>query len=341
MRSDPIRHVLGEYGEPFASAELKRHASTGLSGAELWRGDIGGGRYVLRRWPDGQMSAPRLAWIHGVLRRAFDAGIDFLPVPLTTPSGSSFIEFDGTHFQLEPWLAGQAHLTDPPRLEMVAAAVEALARFHEGASCVAAGPRGGGETHHGRSPALVARSKLLDEMLAGGIERIRTASGFVAPREPWAGIAMTVRLWLAELPGRAAALRLELAAPSAVERNLSPVLRDLTRDHVLFTGATVSGLVDFGAMADDLVAVDLARLAGSYGGDASIKDYIWNAYRVSKHARALTDSDRGLIDLLDRSGVLVAAYRWLRWIFVEERRFTDPEAVVRRIGSLIARDRLF
>ena len=62
MRSDLIRRVLSNYDEPFASAEFKHHPSSGLSGADLWRCDIAGRLYVLRRWPDGQMTAARLEW---------------------------------------------------------------------------------------------------------------------------------------------------------------------------------------------------------------------------------------------------------------------------------------
>jgi Ser/Thr protein kinase RdoA (MazF antagonist) len=334
MPSDLIRRILLNYGEPFSSAPFVEHPSSGLSGARFWRSDIGSGRYVLRRWPDGQMTAPRLAWIHHVVDRAFSDGCRFLPVPLPTSGGSTFLEADDTYWQLEPWMPGDADLVDPPRFEKVAAAVDALARFHT----VASDENVAGLPTKGRSPALAQRAELLDEIMKYGIEMILNAPAFLAPREPWTGIAMAARPWVDELLRRAHVMNVEIAEPLEVERPLQPVLRDVTRDHVLFTAERVTGLVDFGAMSRDCVAVDLARLAGSYGGDASIIDHICRSYQASTHASRLTNTDRQLVELLDRSGVLVAAYRWLRWVFVEERSFTDPQAVIRRIGKLISRE---
>jgi len=331
MPSDLIRRVLEHYDEPFASARFVHFPSSGLSGAKLWRSDIGGDQYVLRRWPNGQMDKWRLMSINHTLCRVAEQGITFVPVPVPRLGADRFVEFDGTFWQLEPWMPGKADLADPPRLEKVAAAVEALAQFHAAASS-------GIATKCCYSPALGDRAQLLDELLSCGIELIQNAPTFLAPRKPWAGIAMTARSWLAALPRRATDIRAKLVAPLTTLRTLQPVIRDATRDHVLFTGDKVTGLVDFGALAHDHFTVDLARLAGSYGGDAAIIDYICQSYPSSKHVPRLTDSDRGLVKLLDRSGVLVAAYRWLRWIFVEERTFSDPPAVARRIGNLIARD---
>jgi len=333
MHSEQIRRVLQEYGEPFASAQFVYHPSSGFSGARLWRCDIGGGQYVLRRWPDGQMSVARLEMVHQFVQQAASE-LAFIPVLVVSRAGGTYVEYDGTFWQLETWLPGEADLTDPPRLQRVAAAVEALARFHEAMVRRHVTPCSG-------SPALADRAELLDEMLGWGIERIRNAPTFVAPLEPWTGIAMAARPWLAGLLPRAAAMRAALAEPLSAVRTLQPVIRDITRDHVLFIGDTVAGIVDFGAMACDHVTVDLARLAGSYGGAASMVDHIWRSYQASKYAPRLTDDDRRLMELLDRSGVLVATYRWLRWIFVEERSFADPKAVAGRIGRLIARTEAF
>jgi Ser/Thr protein kinase RdoA (MazF antagonist) len=337
MRSDLIRRVLGDYGEPFASADFAPWPSTGLSGARFWRSDIGAGRYVLRRWPDGQLNGAKIAWIHRRLAAAYDQGCQFVAVPLMTSGGETFVAADHTFWQLEPWMPGSADLLEPPRFEKVAATTEALAQFHR-ATCPAVDATPAEVSTSGRSPSLLQRAELLEEMLAGGIDLIRNAPAFVAPVEPWAGIAMTALPWLSSLWARAAAMNIRLLEALTVPLPLQPVVRDATREHFLFTGDVVTGLVDFGAMAEDHVTVDLARLAGSYGGDPSIVEQIWRTYAASKHALRLTDFDRRLIDLLDQSGVLIAPYRWLRWIFVEERRFADPQAVARRIGKLITRN---
>src|SRR5690242_18359089 len=112
MPSDRIRRVLQCYDEPFASAPFVRYPSSGLSGAELWRMDIGGDRYVLRRWPDGQMKADRLEWIHEILRRTTDREFGLVPVPVVSRNGVTFVQQDGTYWQLEPWLPGEPDLTE-------------------------------------------------------------------------------------------------------------------------------------------------------------------------------------------------------------------------------------
>ena len=55
---------------------------------------------------------------------------------------------------------------------------------------------------------------------------------------------------------------------------------DLWHDHILFTGNAVTGLIDFGSVKEDHVAVDLARLLGSMiGDDAAIWEVGLSAYQ--------------------------------------------------------------
>ena len=49
--------------------------------------------------------------------------------------------------------------------------------------------------------------------------------------------------------------------------DLQPCIRDVWHDHILFLGDSVSGIVDYGAMAVDTVAGDIARLLGSLVGN--------------------------------------------------------------------------
>ena len=44
---------------------------------------------------------------------------------------------------------------------------------------------------------------------------------------------------------------------------MQPCLCDPWHDHVLFTGDQVSGVIDYGSVKEDHIAVDLARLLGS------------------------------------------------------------------------------
>ena len=110
-----------------------------------------------------------------------------------------------------------------------------------------------------------------------------------------------------------------------VPKPLQPCVCDPWHDHVLFTGDSVTGLIDFGSAKVDHVAVDLARLLGSLVGD---DPHQWrmgiSAYR---RVRPFSDDERRLADVLDRTGTLLAATHWLRWSN-EGRRYDDPEAVL-------------
>jgi homoserine kinase type II len=116
---------------------------------------------------------------------------------------------------------------------------------------------------------------------------------------------------------------------------LQPCLCDVWHDHVLFTGDTVTGLVDFGGVKMDHVAVDLARLLGSLVEDAAQG---WAAGLEAYAAvGALSSADERLITLLDETGTLLGIARWLMWLYHERRPFEDRAAVARRLGRLVER----
>jgi homoserine kinase type II len=134
------------------------------------------------------------------------------------------------------------------------------------------------------------------------------------------------------------------AAPdivSSVERaartqlRLQPCIRDIRPEHVLFSGDEVSGIVDFGAMRDDHVAADIARLLGGMVGDDPSG---WRTGLLSYETiRPLDERERSLVRVFDRTTVLLSGMNWLRWLYVEPRRFDNPERILRRLDTLIER----
>jgi Ser/Thr protein kinase RdoA (MazF antagonist) len=120
-----------------------------------------------------------------------------------------------------------------------------------------------------------------------------------------------------------------------VQMPLQPCVCDPWHDHILFTGDAVTGLIDFGSAKIDHVAVDLARLLGSLVGD---DERLWltgiTAYR---RLRPFSDDEHRLAHDLDRTGTLLAATHWLRWLYHEGRRYDQPAAVLERLRRLAAR----
>jgi Ser/Thr protein kinase RdoA (MazF antagonist) len=53
--------------------------------------------------------------------------------------------------------------------------------------------------------------------------------------------------------------------------------------------------------------------------------------------RPLAPHERELIPVFDRSTVALAGMNWLRWIFLEQRTFSDMRAVNARLETVAAR----
>jgi Ser/Thr protein kinase RdoA (MazF antagonist) len=116
---------------------------------------------------------------------------------------------------------------------------------------------------------------------------------------------------------------------------IQPCVCDLWHDHILFQRDAVTGIVDFGSVKEDHVAVDLARLLGSLVGDEAA---MWEVgFAAYERVRTLTAEERELARVLDRTGTILAAANWLRWLYHERRRYDRPDAVRDRLAALVRR----
>jgi homoserine kinase type II len=113
---------------------------------------------------------------------------------------------------------------------------------------------------------------------------------------------------------------------------LQPAIRDIHHDHVLFTGDEVTGLIDFGAMRIDTPLADVARLVGSLAGDDCEARQI--ALQAYSELRPLSDADRQCIDLLDRTGVVLSAFNWLSWLYLDRRDMGAAAPIARRLHEI-------
>jgi homoserine kinase type II len=269
-----------------------------------------------------------VAFIHSILTHVAAQGINFVPAPIPTRSvsGGALVEFDQHLWDLSPWLPGTAdYLARPSRLRL-AAAMQALALFHvAAATCPCAPPTSG------IAPAFAERRDQVRQLLGGELERIaaRLESG-LAPE-----LDLRARQLLPLAASLLPRLRRPLEAACRDLLPLGPAIRDIHHDHVLFTGDTVTGLVDFGAMRIDTPLADVARLVGSLAADDQpARDFALNAY---SELRPLSDSDRRLVDLLDQSGVALGGLNWLRWLYLEERDMGPLEPIYKRLDAILAR----
>ncbi len=312
----------------------------GFSGARFWRVECPAGQFCLRRWPEGHPTDDQLALIHAILDWAARRGCDFVPVPRLTRQGRTVAVCAGSRWELSPWMPGKADYRDCPSPAKLEAAMQALAVFHRAVadfpwpgttpSSGLSPPSRSGKV--GPSPSLAQRLAKLKRWSAGLLAQVpsRLAATHWPELVPWAQRALEL---LGQAIHRVQAL-VEEAASVAVP--LQPCLGDVWHDHVLFTGQRVTGLVDFEAMRLDTVACDMARLLGSMVMDDPAG---WQTGLSAYEAVAgpLDPAERQLIEVFDRSTVVLAPLNWIEWIFLQRRQFENPPAVVDRMRQWVAR----
>jgi Ser/Thr protein kinase RdoA (MazF antagonist) len=301
---------------------LKLCEKPGFSGAVIWRVLDFGGEKCLRAWPANGPSPAVLRQIHFLMRRARAAGLAFVPTLHETNHEPAWVEAAGRLWDLTTWMPGRADFQTNPSRERLAAACTAIGKLHslweraDPGLSVCPGIR-----------RRLARLRAWENLVGSGW---RPSFGSdLDPVRPWAEKAWRlVQQFRCRVPG--------LLAPWLERRfPTQECLCDVWHDHVLFQGDQVSGLVDYGSIKTDHVAVDLARLLGSLVGD----DRQMQAVGIESYRRvhALSDDEEQLVKVLDETGTVLGAANWLRWLYHEGRTYVNRDAVARRLASLVQR----
>ncbi|MBA4064247.1 MAG: hypothetical protein C0501_11135 [Isosphaera sp.] len=278
----------------------------GFSGAAVWRG----GDFALKAWPPG-VDDDRLARVHAWTSRA--AHLPFVPAVVPTADRHTLARHAGRVWDVTRWLPGRP-LADPTVAE-VEAACAAVARLH------AAWP----VEDHGPCPGALNRLRVLDDACTGLPQLPQDLPDDLARLVPPAAAAAA-----SAAPSVAAALR----PWEAVALPLRPCVRDLRGEHVLFTGPAVTGVVDFGAMAVDHPAVDLARLLGDLAADDDAR--FAAGLRAYRAAGGRLDAPDEFVRALDRAGAVCSVVGWLVRL-AAGRVPADAGAAAARLGRLTRR----
>lgn len=284
----------------------------GFSGTRLWRFS-GESDYCLRRWPSG-VSEARVRRAHRGLARLADAGIDYVPVSYAWRDGSTAVLAAQHWWELTPWLPGTAAVERRPSPARIMAAMQGLARVHR-----AWAEAETGQTGH-PIPTLHRRWQLAEQS-ASAAGMIHRRMDTLPNPLPWVAARMTdaIRQHLPRVQQR-------LQAASTCSVPLQLCIRDVRRDHLLFVGDRLTGIVDFAAMGRDSVATDLARLLAEW--DPCVRQMVLDSYVV---IRPLSDRECELCDLLRQVNPVLSGLQWLQWLVVEERSFDDWDAVTQRM----------
>jgi Ser/Thr protein kinase RdoA (MazF antagonist) len=315
------RVVLRRFGLPDALAEPLGNCG-GFSGARLWRVRGSGGEFCLKAWPPGGLEPGRHVWIAHLVRHAYDSRLHFVPRLLPAAAGRPHVAFADRLWELASWMPGTADFRADPSPARLRAACTALARLHAAWADFAEPPQ--------RCPAVIRR------VIAAGAwidatYGVAMVSPYAAPDPvaPWAERARDlIDGYVPKIPGLLVPWR-------GIPLSVQPCLCDIWHDHVLFTGDEVTGLIDFGAVKQDNVAADLARLLGSLVGDDEAGWAMgFDAYAA---VRPLSDAEQALARLLDRTGVVLGLATWLRRLFHHGHEYEDRAAVARRMAELVRR----
>ncbi len=326
-----IHTIVRQYPANFQSDQAEPlGAAGGMSGAQFWQLDAPAGKLVLRRWPEEHPPADQLRFIHEALFHATSRGIPFVPSPIRTTTGRSFIPFEGHLWELTPWMPGVADYETFPSNRKLVAALTALARFHV---AVADFPMVALPQVSDAVPAVTRRLSRLRELAHRGTADLAQATTGSA----WPDLAPMAHQFLTLLPTVLPSEIDRLAPLASATLPVQPCIRDIWHDHVLFTGDEVTGIIDFGAMNIDTPATDVARLLGSLVGDDEEGWQTGLAAYVK--VRPLSVLESQAVRAIDRSSTVLAGLNWLRWIYVDKRQFDDRGQIVERFRKILERAR--
>jgi homoserine kinase type II len=276
----------------------------------------------LRAWPTDGPARDQLERVHGWLFKLADLG--FIPVPIRDRAGQSLQDLENRLWEIAPWLSGSPDSAHPPDPVHFRKSFEGLAALHQKLEC---------ERIEGVSPGLRQRLDTVWHLVQGGFDSLEAAlaessdfgDAHAGPAHRWLNRARKVAPRLIE----------PLARASALIVALQPCLRDARPEHFLFEGDRLSGVVDFGAMAVESVTADLARLLGEWlDQDARSRGEALAAYGQTCR---LEPVEITLIDLFEKTADLLIGERWIRWHFLEHRRFDDSQAISRGLARGLKR----
>jgi Ser/Thr protein kinase RdoA (MazF antagonist) len=338
MGSSDVNQLLRYYPPNCQPAQIEPLGfAGGMSGAQFWRVATKRGTLCLRRWPTEHPSPERLRLIHAVLQHAARNGISFIPVPITSHAGESFVHHAGHLWQLEPWMWGTADYEQSPRVEKLRTAMTVLAQFHN-ATCdfqpTASNMSIGRKAESLPAANQSAIPRRLAQLRALSQSGIRDLSRAITDTI-WPELAPLARQFIAALPIAAQKAIANLEPLVDVRLPLQPCLRDIWHDHVLFTGDEVTGIIDFGAINFDTPAGDVARLLGSLVADDLVA---WqNGLAAYSAVRPLLPEESGATSALDKSGTVLAGCNWIHWIYIERRKFENLAQVIGRFRRILER----
>jgi hypothetical protein len=304
-----IRFLYGE------SATIAVNRNRGLSEATVYRIETHASTTAIKRWPTN-MARERLLEIHGFQNRMTQSDKTLLPRLLRWSDGQTLLEANGSSWEIAEWKPGApieklGEISD----EQLCQCAEALAMLHLQSAA--------------QKSAMLPPPGL--EQRARGITRALRAEPSSAHRFLHS---------IASHPSQFAAhvlqdlcIRAHRILPTLTntidrmskERVLCFwVLRDVWREHLLFDGGRLTGIIDLGAARIDWPGLDLVR---AFGTLMTGSDPRWSIAIVRYlEARPDTSITFASLESVHRASVALSALQWIDWFAEGRFDWTNPES---------------
>lgn len=338
FHSDPIplcRQIIARYFLDDSAATIVPFiGNEGFSGARIYRVEMAGQCYSLRRWPLNAPEPQRLAGLHRLLELTWKQGVTQIAVPLKLKNGSTLLKVGGHYWHLEPWLPGVADFHLKPTRTRLQESMRVLSQWHHAAQTF----NPGSDEHVWFASVSSSTSPGLQERYQA-IQRYQQMSGEIIRSKLDNYPDLEVKTQLAGIWRQFQTVSSEVAQSvlqiSSSTVALQPCWRDVWHDHLLFTGDKLTGLIDPGACRTENVTTDLARLLGSLLEDDRAEwDFALNCYQ---QIRPLSLVEFRMLHAFDDSGVLLSGMTWIDWLLIQQLAFTNRKRVLDRLQVILRR----
>ena len=306
----------------------------GFSGARLWRVSTGGQSWCVRRWPREYPDRRQLHFIHDVIRHVRSCGLDCFSKFRSTAEGTTVYAFGEHLWEASSWLRGDAVEGSPSREQLVAA-MDTLGRFHSAVQRYANPTNELPLMRRSCSPGIASRLKMLGRWSSRDPDRVRLQAKKLGID---VAIIDMIPPFFVGLRRHGPALQQRLSAALRVEVSLVPCLRDIRREHVLFSGALVSGIVDYGSVNWENKSADVARLLGSLiGADRELwQQGCWReGLAMFRQHVDMSATEIEFTEAFHDANRLLSGFQWLEWLIDEGRSFDSIARVTERLGALL------
>jgi Ser/Thr protein kinase RdoA (MazF antagonist) len=328
--------------------EFAQRIPQGLSGGSVYRCRTRFGLFALKRWPD-QASAERIGEVHRVQQwvaqqlpfvprlinacpEVSDRETD--PLALGTTNRETILKIDGAHFELSTWMPGKSWggvgNTGGPESELFQAlrlGADAIGRFHRQSEVLG--------RNEAIAPAVIRRIERLNQLqqqLPEALSRDTRLRGAAS-----GAVELLAKKWRLFHQVSEAQLSPWLTRPVPT----SWVLRDVHREHILFEGGQVTGMVDFDAVNQDTTATDLARWVGSFADFGHPTASLWNAAMEGYTAQhTITPCEQELAGAIEEASWYIQLANWVIWTSKGNREIPGGlDAAERRVAGLLRRNK--